>query len=252
MEVHHHAHSSDPGIHRGKKKWTHYFWEFLMLFLAVFCGFLAENLREHTVEHRREKQYMQSLLADLQNDSTELSNKENDLKTFPAALTRLADDCNQPVLSDSIQREMYDLNFRYLGTMQIYFTDKTASQLKNAGGMRLIRERKVADAITIYWQGIEDLKFTYGNYENYRRPLRQLSFRIFNYTNYKNADKATVEFANDHPQLTVKDPVLLKEYGSQVWLVASNIVNYYSPAVEKQKKMNISLSALIKKEYHLK
>jgi hypothetical protein len=197
------------------------------------------------VEHRREKQYMQSLLADLQNDSTELSNKENDLKTFPAALTRLADDCNQPVLSDSIQREMYDLNFRYLGTMQIYFTDKTASQLKNAGGMRLIRERKVADAITIYWQGIEDLKFTYGNYENYRRPLRQLSFRIFNYTNYKNADKATVEFANDHPQLTVKDPVLLKEYGSQVWLVASNIV-------EKQKKMNISLSALIKKEYHLK
>jgi hypothetical protein len=46
--------------------------------------------------------------------------------------------------------------------------------------------------------------------------------------------------------------VLLKEYVSQVWLVASNIVNYYSPAVEKQKKMNISLSALIKKEYHLK
>jgi hypothetical protein len=43
MEVHHHAHPSP-------KKWTHYFWEFLMLFLAVFCGFLAENLREHKVE----------------------------------------------------------------------------------------------------------------------------------------------------------------------------------------------------------
>jgi hypothetical protein len=31
--------------HTSRKKWTHYFWEFLMLFLAVFCGFLAENLR---------------------------------------------------------------------------------------------------------------------------------------------------------------------------------------------------------------
>ncbi len=30
MEVHHHSHTA-------RKKWTHYFWEFLMLFLAMFC-----------------------------------------------------------------------------------------------------------------------------------------------------------------------------------------------------------------------
>ena len=42
MEVHHHAHTS-------RKKWTHYFWEFLMLFLAVFCGFLARK-REGTYD----------------------------------------------------------------------------------------------------------------------------------------------------------------------------------------------------------
>jgi hypothetical protein len=30
MEVHAHAHTA-------RKKWTHYLWEFLMLFLAVFC-----------------------------------------------------------------------------------------------------------------------------------------------------------------------------------------------------------------------
>ena len=40
MEVHHHTHTP-------RKKWTHYFWEFLMLFLAVFCGFLAEYQLEH-------------------------------------------------------------------------------------------------------------------------------------------------------------------------------------------------------------
>ena len=39
MEVHRHAHTD-------RKKWAHYLWEFLMLFLAVFCGFLAENQRE--------------------------------------------------------------------------------------------------------------------------------------------------------------------------------------------------------------
>src|SRR5687767_1185846 len=67
MEVHQHTHSP-------RKKWTHYFWEFLMLFLAVFCGFMAENQREHMIEHQREKQYMASLLNDLVADTTALSN----------------------------------------------------------------------------------------------------------------------------------------------------------------------------------
>ena len=53
MEVHHHAHNADG--HRGKKKWTHYLWEFLMLFLAVTLGFFVENQREHYIEHKREK-----------------------------------------------------------------------------------------------------------------------------------------------------------------------------------------------------
>ena len=65
MEVHAHTHTP-------RKKWTHYFWEFIMLFLAVFCGFLAENQREHMVEHQREKQYMESLLSDLAADTTVL------------------------------------------------------------------------------------------------------------------------------------------------------------------------------------
>ena len=40
-----------------------------MLFLAVFCGFLAENQREHFIEHRREKEFMNSMLSDLRSDT---------------------------------------------------------------------------------------------------------------------------------------------------------------------------------------
>ena len=43
-----------------------------MLFLAVFAGFLAENLREHVVEHRRAEQFARSLLADLGSDTAAL------------------------------------------------------------------------------------------------------------------------------------------------------------------------------------
>ena len=33
-----------------KKKSGEYFLEFLMIFLAVFLGFIAENIREHVVD----------------------------------------------------------------------------------------------------------------------------------------------------------------------------------------------------------
>ena len=44
-----------------------------MLFLAVFCGFFAENQREHMIEHQREKRYMASMLEDLRADTTSLN-----------------------------------------------------------------------------------------------------------------------------------------------------------------------------------
>src|SRR5215510_11150206 len=65
MEVHAHPHTE-------RKRLRHYLFEFFMLFLAVFAGFLAENQREHIVEHQREKQYMVSLIEDLETDTVEL------------------------------------------------------------------------------------------------------------------------------------------------------------------------------------
>ena len=59
MEVHTHSHAT-----HGKKNWRDYFWEFLMLFLAVFCGFLAEYQLEHKIEKDRELQFIISLTTD--------------------------------------------------------------------------------------------------------------------------------------------------------------------------------------------
>ena len=62
MEVHAHTHTA-------RKKWTHYFWEFLMLFLAVFCGFLAEYQLEHKIERDRAKELAISFYNELKRDS---------------------------------------------------------------------------------------------------------------------------------------------------------------------------------------
>ena len=73
MEVHPHTHTDPAHGGTSRKRFKHYLWEFLMLFLAVFCGFLAENFREHQVEKARERQYMQSMIQDLQSDTSSLN-----------------------------------------------------------------------------------------------------------------------------------------------------------------------------------
>ena len=67
MEVQKHPHHVTH-----KKKWGEYLLEFFMLFLAVFLGFVAENQREHNVEHEREEKYIQSLSCELASDITKL------------------------------------------------------------------------------------------------------------------------------------------------------------------------------------
>jgi hypothetical protein len=65
MEVHHHA-----GEHHGPKKFKDYFLEFLMIFLAVSMGFLAENFREYITDKHHVEELAGQLKEDLMNDTT--------------------------------------------------------------------------------------------------------------------------------------------------------------------------------------
>lgn len=60
MEVHHH-----PDLHHKPKKQKEYLLEFLMIFLAVTMGFIAENIREHFIETRIVHQNLEGYRDDL-------------------------------------------------------------------------------------------------------------------------------------------------------------------------------------------
>ena len=68
MEVHHHTHKP-----KTEKHFKHYLFEFLMLFLAISAGFLVENLREHYVENKREKVFINSYVEDLKQDTAKIN-----------------------------------------------------------------------------------------------------------------------------------------------------------------------------------
>jgi hypothetical protein len=144
MEVHHHAHTS-------RKKWTHYFWEFFMLFIAVTLGFFVENQREHYIEHKRGEQYLKSFVEDLKTDTAGFSTIIRTYQIKEADLDHLYicyDSISLALKPSECLKKIYAAT---IGYPDLIYTDRTLQQLKNAGGLRLIEE-KDADSIIIYDQ----------------------------------------------------------------------------------------------------
>ena len=146
MEVHHHAHHD-----HGKKSWKSYFWEFLMLFLAVFCGFLAEYALEHKIEHDREEQFMSSLVEDLLKDTTQMNEVIGLGRNQRSKLDSLLQLLNADEQENGFIEKVYMLQANSTRVVNMEFENRTSSQLKNAGGMRLIRQAAVVDSILRYW-----------------------------------------------------------------------------------------------------
>ena len=152
MEVHHHSHTA-------RKKWTHYFWEFLMLFLAVFCGFLAENYRETIINKEKAHHYIQNLVADLKADTADVN--------FAIYYNQLWSDHLDSALQIPIYR-LKNINTQdtffyhflpYYSWLQIFIqNDNTITQLK-AGGFNFIRNEKVVDSINLVYNFYRNVGF---------------------------------------------------------------------------------------------
>ncbi|MES1215240.1 MAG: hypothetical protein ABUT20_06980 [Bacteroidota bacterium] len=172
MEVHAHTHTE-------RKKWTHYLWEFFMLFLAVFCGFLAENQREHFVEHQREKQFMRSLIEDLETDTIELRRAMG-----KADMVALYSDSALMFLrtyepSSQIPMQLSNLIGRAGQRQVLINTDRTSAQLKNSGAMRLIRNKEINNLILQYWKQIDETNISLDRYLLYRNAGREITFKLW-------------------------------------------------------------------------
>ena len=120
-----------------------------MLFLAVTLGFFVENQREHLIEHRREKQYMLTLLDDLKKDIAEL---EDDTDFWNLQFARIDTIRNQIMKPDGDRDNL--LLYKFTGYMRWYdkfiYHDRTIAQLKNGGNFRLIRNSAIADSLIEY------------------------------------------------------------------------------------------------------
>ena len=149
MEVHHH-----PNVE--KKNFKEYFLEFIMIFLAVTLGFIAENIREYIAETKSAHQYLESYKNDLLQNAKRLT-------FYDSVFTN-----NLPIY-DSIVDIFYQKNenkdiivlSRLLleGQRNIVITINapTYQQLISSGSMRYIDNAALKDSIANYQDKINAL-----------------------------------------------------------------------------------------------
>ena len=250
MEVHHHSHTA-------RKKWTHYFWEFLMLFLAVFCGFLAENQREHYVEHLREKQFMKTLLADLRNDT---ANFARSINTFQSNVNRF-DSLKKGIRNPEGEKSLLDL-YKVATIAQQFstfnYSDRTIEQLRSAGNFRLIQKTIVSDSLIEYDRYIRHLYLALeGILEKQSLKLTDLQSEVFDYDNYNFL--MTINWQSRMPITIDSLPFPLPSPNREKIVQYYNSLGMYRNWCQRMamhsghaKRNAIRLMELVKKEYHLK
>ena len=245
MEVHAHTHTS-------RKKWTHYFWEFLMLFLAVFCGFLAEYQLEHKIEKDREKQYMVSLLEDLHIDTTTLQEEYELGEQQKMIVDTLLETINNHPTTPDIIKKIYLLSSNSTRVVNAVFENRTSSQLKNSGGMRLIRKKRVSDSLLSYWQNAEICNSISDRLDFIAGGRFDVNARLFHnkYLIRDGGIMTPVSEIKEGASLINNDPALLAEYSNRTYS-RKGVLNNYLLNMKRTKEKAVRLMEIIRNEYDL-
>jgi hypothetical protein len=252
MEVHKHPHHVTH-----KKEWGEYLLEFVMIFLAIFLGFIAENYRESQVERKHANQYALQLLNDLRVDSAQL---QNNMKLNLMFVGKM----------DTLRKLVHAFGSKNFTTGQLYYygryttwynrfvpNDATLQQMKSSGSIRYFKNSLLEQRISQYDKMVRQLMFhESGEYAGIN-DMWLLNSQIFDGSILDSVNNVelpreyyTAFMSNNYPLVT-NDPTLLVRLANlcrsrQLW-IRYKIDESYMPAF----RAVTALISLLRKEYHL-
>jgi hypothetical protein len=256
MDVHHH-----PDLHHKKKKWKEYFLEFLMIFLAVTLGFIAENIRESISEHERAKVFAASMLKDLEADTAQLRPYRTYFDYAAGNVDTLMQMLSSHDLKDIPTGKLYW--YGLWGGAHRFFVpnDATFQQMKSSGSLRYF-DKTIAYDVANYDRLCRMMQTTdaslntiYGETRKSRALIfefryNDLANNIAQANNVGRANKASVDqnkidsFMRSNPPLLSYDKTLLNQYVELVRsrfmhtnvLLADSLLNQSNKVIQELKQ----------------
>ena len=252
MEVHHH-----PDLHHKAKKWKEYFLEFLMIFLAVTLGFLAENLREYIKDKNEVHENMRSVLADIESDVSRF----NSVLTVNTYSYTLADSMLN-LLHNNISNtpQIYVYARSVTANINYFYTNsKTFDQMKASGSLKLIRPKNLLDSLGLYYVTFQFLSKQDDNVRLKLDGVHKSNYLLFDayvFSQMKmaydgvNRSRTIVQQPSGHPPLLSTDYKTVNAVALNYYYLGATL-KFDCAVAKQQKQLAIRLIELIKKEYHL-
>ena len=230
-----------------------------MLFLAVFCGFLAENQREHYVERLRAKEYAKTLIEDLAADTTELLEVIKQDKILLSCF-----DSINAMIKNSAKNKMVPGSFYYfsnIGTIspRVAWNNTTLTQMTQSGTLRYFRNPELVKKLSYYNASIDFIIVINSGDVSYRDESIKLRNRLLNNSYYTRYSVYSIGKWMEIPDslmrvslpLQINDPILLNEYANSFETRRKVLNLVITKDYKDALKIANELMQLLKKEYHL-
>jgi hypothetical protein len=236
--------------HNLKKETREYFFDFFMLFLAVTLGFFVNNLSEDQSERKREKQYMESLINDLTSDTIQIREIKSGIRKQIAGIDTLLSVLENPGRENFIN-DFYFFSIKYLNSAAFFSSsDRTISQLKSTGGLRLIRHIGISDSIVNYYGLSDNVKYN-------------TEFCLAEFSKILNSEKEMMNFKylrtftldsmrkKKDMKLLINEPLRISQFYNQLVYYLSSLINYNVLIADLNTEAE-ALLKLVRENYNLK
>jgi hypothetical protein len=241
MEVHHHPEVEKKGL-------KEYFFEGLMIFLAVMMGFIAENIRETISDHEHVHQLTSQLSQDIKADITSLDSLYKEQLMLINKDDTLIKILNEP-LGTVDKIKLQDLVLYCYTIAEFHPTVGAIGAIKSELHLKEFSNSKLTKYIADYEQTINSVqKGQEVQYQNLREYLQ--TFFANHFTAY-NLDTRAIEhkpLMNAQLRNVTQDD--LTQLGAEVEII--KITNYYELAYNrKMKNKAVKLIQYVGKQYNL-
>ena len=227
--------------------------EIILVVIGILIALQLNSWKETNAERNLEKQYITSLIEDIKKDTDNF----NAAITLNEELIRVLDSFAS--MCFNYEKEQ-DSKFcvLHMNTLRhpnfVNQTDRTLTQLRNAGGMRLISQRTTADSIIQYEDYFKKLGNQQVFYESMLKDLANAGIPVFNFKYYpKLNQKLTQELFdafNTGKKLESPDEKLIIQLGNTTSMYR-NVTNYYLSLLGEGKQKSLDLINILQTDYKI-
>ena len=260
MDVHHHPQVENKGF-------KEYFFEFLMIFLAVTLGFFAENIRENIAKHDRERQLMDQMVEDLKRDTVDMHLHihitQTKVNAFDTLIGLIFKSRGERSTDSDLQKMYYLYDRQSKGWGPHEPTTRTLNQLDKENGFGFIRKKDISDSILAYKDLDETSVLLSDRFRSRQEDARIASQDVFDYAlfadsvfsvaslgDFQKKVSSVEKFRKIKFELLTRDSKTLSIYGAKL-MDAIIVLNTYLRRLQSKDKCALRLINAITEQYGL-